>query len=129
MLPLENLSGDPAQDYFADGMTDELITELAQIKALRVISRSSVIAYKNAHKPLPEIARELNDTRGVGIALNALAANARDDGEVSTARSLFEESLAIWRGLNDRAMVARALSNVASVVKSQRNYALARSLH
>jgi predicted ATPase len=76
-----------------------------------------------------QIARELNDTRGVGIALNALAANARDDGEVSTARSLFEESLAVWRGLNDRAMVARALSNVASVVKSQRNYTLARSLH
>jgi predicted ATPase len=76
-----------------------------------------------------QIARELNDTRGVGIALNAQAINARDDGDISTARSLFEESLAVWRGLNDRAMVARALSNVASVVKSQRNYALARSLH
>jgi predicted ATPase len=76
-----------------------------------------------------QIARELNDTRGVGIALNALAANARDDDEMSTAKSLFEESLSVWRGLNDRAMVARALSNVASVVKSQRNYALARSLH
>ena len=76
-----------------------------------------------------QIARELNDTRGVGIALNALAVNARDDGDISTARSLFEESLAVWRGLNDRAMVARALSNVASVVKSQRDYALARSLH
>jgi predicted ATPase len=76
-----------------------------------------------------QIARELNDTRGVGIALNALAVNARDDGEAAKARSLFEESLAVWRDLNDRAMVARALSNVASVVKSQRNYALARSLH
>ncbi|HSY33777.1 MAG TPA: protein kinase [Verrucomicrobiae bacterium] len=76
-----------------------------------------------------QIARELNDTRGVGIALNALAVSARDDGEVSKARSLFEESLTVWRDLNDRAMVARALSNVASVVKSQRNYALARSLH
>jgi predicted ATPase len=76
-----------------------------------------------------QIARELNDTRGVGIALNALAVNARDDGELSTARSLFEESLSVWRDLNDRAMVARALSNVASVVKSQRNYVLAQSLH
>jgi predicted ATPase len=76
-----------------------------------------------------QIARELNDTRGVGIALNALAINARDDGDISTARSLFEESLTVWRDLNDRAMVARALSNVASVMKSQRNYALARSLH
>jgi predicted ATPase len=76
-----------------------------------------------------QIARELNDTRGVGIALNALAANARDDGDMSTSRALFEQSLEVWRDLNDRAMVARALSNVASVVKSQRDYALARSLH
>lgn len=76
-----------------------------------------------------QIARELDDTRGVAIALNALAANARDDGEVSKARSLFEESLTVWRVLNDRAMVARALSNIASVVKSQQNYELARSLH
>jgi TolB-like protein/DNA-binding winged helix-turn-helix (wHTH) protein/Flp pilus assembly protein TadD len=60
VLPLENLSGDPAQDYFADGMTDELITDLAQIRALRVISRTSVMGYKGARKPLPEIARELN---------------------------------------------------------------------
>jgi len=60
VLPLDNFSGDPSQDYFADGMTDELITDLAQISALRVISRSSVMVYKGAHKPLPEIARELN---------------------------------------------------------------------
>jgi TolB-like protein/DNA-binding winged helix-turn-helix (wHTH) protein/Flp pilus assembly protein TadD len=60
VLPLENLSGDAAQNYFADGMTDELITDLAQISALRVISRTSVMAYKGARKPLPQIARELN---------------------------------------------------------------------
>ena len=60
VLPLENLSGDASQDYFADGMTDELITRLAQISALRVISRASVMTYKGAHKPLAEIARELN---------------------------------------------------------------------
>jgi TolB-like protein/DNA-binding winged helix-turn-helix (wHTH) protein/Flp pilus assembly protein TadD len=59
VLPLENLSGD-AQDYFADGMTDELITDLAQIGALRVISRTSVMPYKRARKPLPLVARELN---------------------------------------------------------------------
>lgn len=57
VLPLENLSG--AQDYFADGMTDELITNLAQIGALRVISRTSVMPYKDARKPLPLVAREL----------------------------------------------------------------------
>jgi TolB-like protein/DNA-binding winged helix-turn-helix (wHTH) protein/Flp pilus assembly protein TadD len=60
VLPLENLSGDDAQNYFADGMTDELITDLAQISALRVISRTSVMVYKGARKPLPQIARELN---------------------------------------------------------------------
>lgn len=60
VLPLENLSGDSAQDYFADGMTDALITELAKIGALRVISRHSVMRYKGARKPLLEIAQELN---------------------------------------------------------------------
>jgi TolB-like protein/DNA-binding winged helix-turn-helix (wHTH) protein/Tfp pilus assembly protein PilF len=60
VLPLENLSADPSQSYFADGMTDELITDLAQISALRVISRTSVMVYKGARKPLPQIARELN---------------------------------------------------------------------
>jgi TolB-like protein/DNA-binding winged helix-turn-helix (wHTH) protein/Flp pilus assembly protein TadD len=59
VLPLENLSND-SQDYFADGMTDELITDLAQISALRVISRTSVMPYKGVRKPLPQIARELN---------------------------------------------------------------------
>lgn len=60
VLPLENLSTDASQDYFADGMTDQLITDLAQIAALRVISRTSAMLYKGAHKPLPEIAKELN---------------------------------------------------------------------
>ena len=60
VLPLENLSGDASQNYFADGMTDELITDLAQISALRVISRTSVMVYKGAREPLPQIARELN---------------------------------------------------------------------
>jgi TolB-like protein/DNA-binding winged helix-turn-helix (wHTH) protein/Tfp pilus assembly protein PilF len=60
VLPLESLSSDQSQDYFADGMTDELITDLGQISALRVISRTSVMAYKHTRKPLPQIARELN---------------------------------------------------------------------
>jgi TolB-like protein/DNA-binding winged helix-turn-helix (wHTH) protein/Flp pilus assembly protein TadD len=59
VLPLDNLSGDASQDYFSDGMTDELITDLAKIKALRVISRTSVMRYKGTHTPLPEIARTL----------------------------------------------------------------------
>jgi TolB-like protein/Flp pilus assembly protein TadD len=59
-LPLENLSGDPSQEYFADGMTDELITELARIPTLRVVSRTSVIQEKAPRKPLRQIGRELN---------------------------------------------------------------------
>jgi len=61
VLPLDNLSHDPAQDYFADGMTEELTANLAQIGALRVISRTSVMQYKGHHeKTLPEIGRELH---------------------------------------------------------------------
>jgi TolB-like protein/DNA-binding winged helix-turn-helix (wHTH) protein len=60
VLPLENLSSDASQDYFAEGMTDQLITYLGQISTLRVIGRTSVMAYKNVRKPLAEIARELN---------------------------------------------------------------------
>jgi TolB-like protein/DNA-binding winged helix-turn-helix (wHTH) protein/Tfp pilus assembly protein PilF len=60
VLPLDNLSGDPAQDFFADGMTDALITDLAQIHSLRVISRTSAVHYQGSHKSLPEIAKELN---------------------------------------------------------------------
>jgi len=59
VLPLENLSGDPSQEYFADGMTDELITDLAKIRSLRVISRTSVMQYKGTRKPLRQIADEL----------------------------------------------------------------------
>jgi serine/threonine-protein kinase len=60
VLPLQNLSGDSAQEYFADGMTEALTTELAKLGALRVISRTSAMQYKAAPKSLPEIARELN---------------------------------------------------------------------
>ena len=60
VLPFNNLSGDASQNYLADGMTDQLITDLAQARALRVISRTSVMRYRHTKKTLPEIARELN---------------------------------------------------------------------
>jgi TolB-like protein/DNA-binding winged helix-turn-helix (wHTH) protein/Tfp pilus assembly protein PilF len=86
VLPLENLSGDASQNYFADGMTDELITDLAQISALRVISRTSVMAYKGARKPLPQIARELNvDAVVEGTVL-------RSGGQVRITAQLIEAS-------------------------------------
>jgi TolB-like protein/DNA-binding winged helix-turn-helix (wHTH) protein/Tfp pilus assembly protein PilF len=108
VLPLENLSNDPAQDYFADGMTDELITNLGKVGALRVISRTSVMRYKGTKKPLPEIARELKvdalvegtvlrSGNRVRVTANLLEANAdrhlwaetyeRDLGDVLTLQS------------------------------------------
>lgn len=65
VLPLDNLSGDPKQEYWADGMTDELITHLAKIRDLRVISRTSAMRFKNTTLPLGEIARQL----GVGALI------------------------------------------------------------
>ncbi|PYR88451.1 MAG: hypothetical protein DMF84_28050 [Acidobacteria bacterium] len=88
VLPLENLSGDGSQEYFADGMTDELIATLGQISALRVISRTSVMPYKRARKPLPQIARELNVDAviegtvlraGGQVRITAQLIEARDD--------------------------------------------------
>jgi TolB-like protein/DNA-binding winged helix-turn-helix (wHTH) protein/Tfp pilus assembly protein PilF len=60
VIPLENLSSDTSDEYFAEGMTDELITDLGQISSLRVISRTSIMQYKGVHKPLPQIAQELD---------------------------------------------------------------------
>ena len=60
VLPLQNLTGNPEQDYLTEGMTDELITDLAKLGTMRVISRTSVVRYRGTQKSLPEIARELN---------------------------------------------------------------------
>ena len=88
VLPLESLSSDASQEYFADGMTDELITDLGQISALRVISRTSVMQYKGVRKPLPQIARELNVDAvvegtvlrsGGQVRITAQLIQARDD--------------------------------------------------
>src|SRR5262249_40576518 len=76
VLPLENLSGDPSQEYFADGMTDALTTSLAQLRGVRVISRTSAMHYKGTKKTLPEIAKEL----GVDAVVEGSA--SRSDGIV-----------------------------------------------
>jgi TolB-like protein/DNA-binding winged helix-turn-helix (wHTH) protein/Flp pilus assembly protein TadD len=60
VLPLENLSNDPEQEYFVEGMTDEIITDLAKLPGIRVTSRTSAMQYKDTHKTMPQIARELN---------------------------------------------------------------------
>jgi TolB-like protein/DNA-binding winged helix-turn-helix (wHTH) protein len=87
VLPLENLSGDPAQDYFADGMTDALITELAQFSSLRVISRTSAMHYKGSHLPLPEIAKELNVDAVVEGTTSRLDNRVRITAQLLEARS------------------------------------------
>ncbi len=98
VLPLRNVSKDPAQEYFADGMTESLISDLSRIKALRVISRTSAMTYKGATKSLPEIARELNvDAVLEGSALLA-GSRVRVSVQLITARS--DET--IWAGRYDR---------------------------
>jgi predicted ATPase len=72
---------------------------------------------------------ELNDNRGIAVALNALAVNARDRGDLAVGSVLFERSLAIWKDLGDSADIARALSNLANVMKLQREYPRAASLY
>ena len=88
VLPFENLTGDSAQDYFVDGISDALITDLTKLGSLRVISRTSSMQYKATHKALPEIARELNiDAAVVGsvarsgdrVRISAQLVDATDD--------------------------------------------------
>src|SRR5437660_1223595 len=80
VLPFENLSGDPGQEYFADGITDELTSRLARTGELRVISRTSAMQYKGARKPLPEIAREL----GVEGIVEGTVMRAGDQVRITT---------------------------------------------
>src|SRR5438067_1625355 len=79
VLPLNNLSADPAQEYFADGMTEELTTELAQISGLKVISRTSTMRYKGTRAPLPLIAREL----GVDAVVEGAVERAGDEVRIA----------------------------------------------
>jgi eukaryotic-like serine/threonine-protein kinase len=98
VLPLDNLSGDPAQDYFADGMTDALITELSHIRKLRVISRTSVMQYKHTQKNLSEIARDLNvDAVVEGSVLRA-------NGRVRISAKLMQTSIeqSLWADSYER---------------------------
>jgi len=98
VLPLENLSGDLSQDYFADGMTDALITELSQIRKLRVISRTSVMQYKHTQKSLDQIAQELN----VDAIVEGSVVRAGERVRISA--KLFQTSIegALWAGNFER---------------------------
>lgn len=126
VLPLENRSHDPEQDYFADGMTDELITELAKLNAVRVISRTSVMRFKNTDKSLPEIATSLNvdavvegSVQRVGdrVKINARLLQARTDQEL-WARS-YEHDLKDVLSLQNEVAEAIAGSIEATLRPSQ----------
>jgi TolB-like protein/DNA-binding winged helix-turn-helix (wHTH) protein len=88
VLPLENLTGNPDQEYLVDGLTDSLITNIARIRSLAVISRTSVMAYKNTRKPMREIARELN-------------VDAVVEGSVSESNGIVRVNAQLVRGDSD----------------------------
>jgi len=128
VLPLENLSGDPSQEYFADAMTDELITELGKVSALRVISRNSVMLYKGKRKPTPEIARELNVDAVVEGAVMRSGERVRITAQLIQARTdrhlwaeSYERDLRDVLALQDE--VARAITNEIQIKVTPRERA------
>jgi len=114
VLPLDNLSGDPSQDYFADGMTDALITELSQIRKLRVISRTSVMQYKHTQKSLDQIGQELN----VDAIVEGSVVRAGDRVRISA--KLFQTNIegALWGATFERSFtdVLALQSDVATAI-------------
>ena len=121
VLPLENLSGDPSQDYFADGMTDSLITDLARVGALRVISRLSVMQYKGARKPLPEIGRELN----VDAVLTGSVARSGDQVRITVQLIEAATNQNLWTNIYNRnlrdvlALQREVTQDIVSQIKVQ----------
>ncbi len=105
VLPLENLSGDLSQEYFADGITDALITELAQFSSFRVISRTSAMHYKGSRQPLPAIARELN-------------VDAIVEGSVTRAGNRVRINVQLLEARSDRHLWAKAYDRDTSEIMS-----------
>jgi TolB-like protein/Flp pilus assembly protein TadD len=102
VLPLENLSRDPEQEYFADGMTEEITTELAQISALKVVSHTSVVQYKGTKKSSPQIAREL----GVDAVIEGAVERSGDKVGITVQLIQARSDRHLWaksyeRGLRD----------------------------
>jgi TolB-like protein len=117
VLPLKNLSGDPSQDYFADGMTDELITCLAQISSVRVISYTSTYRYKETKKTLPEIAHEL----GVDAIVEGSVQRAGGRMRVNAQLVYAPEEAHLWAQSYDRDLLDSLVvqSIVASAIADQ----------
>ena len=119
VLPLRNLSGDPEQEFFADGMTEALIADLAQIGALRVISRTSAMQYKGVSRPIPEIARAL------GVDAVVEGSVMRSGGRVRITAQLIE-------GASDRTLWARSYERDVVdtlALQGEVGQAIAREIH
>ena len=132
VLPLENLSQDPEQEYFAEGMTDELITDLAQISTLQVISRNSVMQFKAKHEPVAQIARQLQVDAlvegtilrsGNRVRITAQLIDARTDRHLWA--ETYERDLRDILGLQDE--VARAIAGQIEVKLTPQGQRLLRS--
>ncbi len=100
VLPLANLSSDPGQQYLSDGITDELITNLAQISSIRVISHTSVMAYSNTHKTAPQIAREL----GVDALVEGSVTRSGNKVRITTQLIHAASDRHLWAHTYDREM-------------------------
>jgi len=127
VLPLANLSGDPSQEYFADGMTDELITEIAKFTRLRVISHSSVQRYKGTQKPLAQIAREL----GVDAVVEGSVTRSGNRVRIATRLIDARSERNLWAEIyeHDIQDVLAVQQEVATQVTSQLGTSLASSAH
>jgi TolB-like protein len=135
VLPLENLSHDPEQEYFADGMTEALIMSLAKIRALRVVSRTTAMHYKRVHRPLREIAREL----GVDVIVEGTVQRSGERLRISTQLIQAKTDTHLWAESYERDMrdvltlqteVARAIANEIRVkLTPQEEQRLAETRH
>ena len=122
VLPLENLSGNPEQDYLADGMTEALIGRLSTIQGLRVISRTSSMQFKATHSSVPEIARELN----IQAVVEGSLIRSGDRIRISAQLIQGETDVHLWSGTFDRELrdVLALQSDVAQGIARQIEIAL-----
>ncbi len=122
VLPLENLSGDPQQEYFADGMSDALITDLSRIDGLRVISKTSSMYYKGQRKPLPEIAQEL----GVDLVVEGSVMKAGERVRITVQLIDANTDEHLWANKYDRSLrdVLSIQAEVATAIAQEVKVAL-----
>jgi TolB-like protein/Flp pilus assembly protein TadD len=127
VLPLENLSGDPAQEYFSDGLTEELICAVARIASLRVISRTSVMPYKGARKSLPVIAKELR----VDAIVEGTVARSEQKVRITAQLIYAPDDRHLWSGRYERELhdILQLQAEIAEDIASQIHKLVDRGQH